>query len=144
MYHMQFKSGTKFETGRCGSCKLETPQIKHESRGAGGTGKQARVTTAAAGGGGGRRVNETYRLSHSLEGRKWDRTTETGLDASTSTPHAPNCHHSPTVNLTKWHEAVWWTLGSFSFSFQGDDTMLTSLLFTLSYLIVTLSGRGGR
>lgn len=26
----------------------------------------------------------TYRFSHSLEGGKWDRTTKTGLDASTS------------------------------------------------------------
>lgn len=33
---------------------------------------------------GGAKEKATYRLSHSLEGGKWDKTTETGLDASTS------------------------------------------------------------
>lgn len=56
------------------------------------------------------KMNATYRLSHSLERGKWDRTTETGLDASTTamqrstTLHASNCSPDGDMRL---FDACW-------------------------------------
>ncbi len=47
--------------------------------------------------------NATYRLSHSLEGEKWDRTTETGLDAWTPALRLPPPHYMlPAVPNGSW------------------------------------------